>query len=221
MNKKNLWLLIGIPVCLILVVSFIISGNTISNPIKNSKKLNPEWYKPELPRENIMDNAVIIGNCWVCHAMWASVPQISEFPVQFVHPEVKLNHGKNNRCFNCHLESDRNHYVANDGISRINYFNVELLCARCHGLVYKRWKAGMHGSRRGKWAPKNRFDTINFKCTYCHDPHNPKYKFTKFDPAPVWDKKFIRLKPFDKFEHSPYSKAFPEPNLTKGNRYEK
>ncbi len=211
MDNKNLFLIIGIPISIILIIYFTINGSSITNPIKNTPELKAKWYKPELPREHLMNNAVIIGNCWTCHAMWASVPQISHFPIQFVHPEVKLNHGKNNRCFNCHLESDRNHYVANDG-SKIPYYRVELLCARCHGLVYNRWKAGMHGSIRGKWIVENRFDKINFKCIYCHDPHNPKYKFTDFDPAPVWDKKFIRLKPFNKFEGTPYSLAFPEPN---------
>ncbi len=211
MNGKNLWLIVGIPICVILFLIFVIKGTTVSNPIKNVPKLKSEWYKPELPRENLVDNAVIVGNCWVCHAMWASIPQVSHFPVQFVHPEVKLNHGKNKRCFNCHLENDRNHYVANDG-SKIPYYNVELLCARCHGLVYNRWKAGTHGSIRGKWLVKGRFDSKKFKCTYCHDPHSPKYKYTHFDPAPVWDKKFIRLKPYDKFENTPYSLAFPKAN---------
>ncbi len=215
MNKNNLWLIIGIPLCIILFISFIISGQKVSNPIKNIPKLKAKWYNPELPRENLMKHAVIVGNCWVCHAMWASIPQLSHFPVQFVHPEVKLNHGKNNRCFNCHLESDRNNYVNNDG-SKIMYFNVELLCARCHGLVYKRWKNGMHGSLRGKWIVKGRFDRTNFKCTFCHDPHSPKYKFRNFDPAPVWDKKFIRLKPIDIFENTPYSLSFPVPNKIKG-----
>jgi 5-methylcytosine-specific restriction endonuclease McrA len=216
MNEKNLWLIIGIPLCLILFVIFLINGSSVSNPIKSTPKLKTEWFKPELPRENLLNNATIVGNCWVCHAMWASIPQISHFPAQFVHPEVKLNHGKNNRCFNCHLESDRNHYVDNDGVSKIMYFNVELLCARCHGVVYNRWKKGMHGSLRGKWFVKGRFDVKNFKCTFCHDPHSPKYKYKKFDPSPVWDEKFIRLELIDKLKNSPYSMAFPDSNHSKG-----
>jgi hypothetical protein len=216
MNQKNLWIAIGIPLCVVLVIVFIVKGSSVSNPIKKTPRLKAKWFKPELPREELQKNAVIIGNCWVCHAMWASIPQISHFPAQFVHPEVKLNHGKNNRCFNCHLESDRNKYSANDGVTGIISANVEKLCGKCHGTIFNNWKNGTHGSIRGKWLSQNRFDKVNFKCTYCHDPHSPKFKYKNFAPPPVWDKKFMRLKPFDKFENSPYSDAFPEPNIKKG-----
>ncbi len=216
MNNK-MWLIIGIPLCIIFSVFFIVKGMSLSSPVKGSQALNTSWYKRELPRETLVDNAVIVGNCWVCHAMWTSIPQLSRLPVRFVHPEVKLNHGKNNRCFNCHLESNRNKYTSDDGITGIMHTNVEELCGRCHGTIYKKWKDGIHGARRGRWMVKGRFDRINFKCTYCHDPHSPRYEYKNFAPAPAWDYKFIRLVLSPGLDNQPYSLYFPPASNRESN----
>jgi molybdopterin-containing oxidoreductase family iron-sulfur binding subunit len=60
---------------------------------------------------------------------------------RFAHAVIQLDHGANDRCYNCHLIQDRNKYAANDG-SGIMAGNVEQLCARCHGLIYNDWSAG-------------------------------------------------------------------------------
>ncbi len=185
------WIIITIPVCMILTVSFLISGSKFSNPVKGKKYLNPSWYKIELPRDNIIKNEVIVGNCWVCHAMWVGIPNPNLNRPIGAHPEVKLYHGKNKRCYNCHMITDRDKWTSDDG-KGILYTNVAQLCGRCHGIVYRNWLNGTHGVNYGKWQPKKPFDRIKPQCNYCHDPHSPKYKFTHFAPPPVWNKKFYR-----------------------------
>ena len=192
MNKNSkIWLFITIPLCGILTIFFIFNGFSFTNPVPPPKELKNNWYKPETPREEIVKNEVIVGQCWVCHAMWTPVPDPDVIRPIGAHPEVVLKHGKNKRCYNCHMISDRNRYTSNDG-KGILYTNVSELCGKCHGIVYNNWINGTHGVNRGKWLPNGPFDVTKFQCNYCHDPHQPKFKYRHIAPPPVWDKKFIR-----------------------------
>ena len=136
-------------------------------------------------------NKSMVGNCFLCHAYWVGIPDPTVVRPKFVHSTIELNHGTNDRCYNCHLIQDRNKYAANDG-SGIMHVNVEKLCERCHGLIYKDWQNGTHGVRRGKWRPQKEFEIINFKCTECHDPHSPVFQFKEYAPPPIWPAKFVR-----------------------------
>jgi predicted CXXCH cytochrome family protein len=63
----------------------------------------------------------------------------------------------------------------------IPYDQPQLLCAKCHGPVYRDWQHGSHGRTNGYWnasmGPMERR-----KCTECHDPHQPP--FPPMTPAP-------------------------------------
>ncbi len=98
------------------------------------------------------------------------------------HQHIKLAHGNNRFCLNCHHQTNRNVFVDYDG-SEIAEADVVLLCAKCHGPVYRDWQAGAHGRRNGYWktslGPQTRL-----RCIQCHDPHQPAFRPLKPLPAP-------------------------------------
>ena len=193
-NGSRLWLFLTVPVCLVLAVFFLFTGAT-PGPAGGTQKappLDPSWYTPKLAREEYRKNAVMVGNCFLCHAFWIKQPPDPTVrQPRFAHVAIKLNHGANDRCYNCHLINDRNKFVRNDG-SGIMPETPEEVCRRCHGLIYNDWKKGAHGVRRGYWLARGRFDQQIFTCTNCHDPHSPVFTFSDFDPPPIWPDKLIR-----------------------------
>ena len=155
------------------------------------KPLEPAWYALKTARGEDLKTKTMVGNCFICHTAWIGIPDPDVVRPRFAHSNIKLDHGSNDRCYNCHLIQDRNKYTADDG-SGIMHNRVEMLCARCHGLVYKDWVEGTHGLRRGKWSPQTPFERKNFTCTECHDPHSPKFRFKDYAPPPRWPAKYIR-----------------------------
>ena len=184
-------LFVTVPICLVLIVYFLATSlGTQDSPVE-VEVLEAAWYTPKTARGEDLANKSMVGNCFLCHAYFLSLPDPTVVRPRFVHSTIELNHGTNDRCYNCHLIEDRNKYVANDG-SGIMHVNVEKLCERCHGLIYKDWQSGTHGVRLGKWQPQSQFEIINFKCTECHDPHSPVFRFKEYTPPPVWPDKFVR-----------------------------
>ena len=90
------------------------------------------------------------------------------------HKDIKLAHGENRFCLNCHHQTNRNAFVDYDG-AEIAQADVVRLCAKCHGTIYRDWEAGVHGRENGFWktdaGPKTKL-----RCIQCHDPHSPKFK---------------------------------------------
>ncbi len=114
-------------------------------------------------------------NCMECHqlfpARWhygAGHPPFNE------HKDIVLEHGNNRFCLNCHHPTNRNAFVDYDG-GEIAQEDVVLLCAKCHGTLYRDWEAGVHGRVNGFWdtakGPKTKL-----RCIQCHDPHSPSFK---------------------------------------------
>lgn len=205
-HQSNWWKLPTIFICFILTFIFLFAGARDSVTEEPIPRLDPKWYTPKTPRGEELKNKVMVGNCFLCHAYWVPIPDPKVVRPLFAHPTVKLDHGTNDRCFNCHLISDRNKYVANDG-SGIMHRNVEKLCARCHGLIYKDWLVGTHGINRGMWRPETIFDQERAICTECHDPHSPVFRFNEYAPPPTWPKKFIRS-PAEGGEHHTVSSEY-------------
>jgi hypothetical protein len=190
-SNSNWGLFITVPVCLILVIYFLTSSLKTPDQEVTAEPLNPAWYTPKTARGEALENKVMVGNCFLCHAYWVGIPNPDVVRPQFAHSVIKLNHGANDRCYNCHLIQDRNKYTANDG-SGIMPVNVEKMCARCHGLIYKDWQSGTHGVRRGKWSAQTVFERETFTCTECHDPHSPVFQFKEYAPPPVWPDTLVR-----------------------------
>ena len=122
--------------------------------------------------------AVYRYRCSECHALMRSPPETDRPLTQ--HRHIKLNHGINDRCFNCHHRENRNAFAGYGG-DPIPYDEPHLLCAKCHGPVYRDWTHGVHGRTNGYWNA--RLGPVERKkCIECHDPHAPA--FQPMAPAP-------------------------------------
>jgi hypothetical protein len=114
-------------------------------------------------------------NCMECHtllpARWHYDRALAE------HQDIKLEHGNNRFCLNCHHPTNRNAFVDYDG-AEIVQADVVQLCAKCHGPIYNDWQAGVHGRSNGFWDA-NQGPKTKLKCIQCHDPHQPKFKAMK------------------------------------------
>jgi hypothetical protein len=117
-------------------------------------------------------------DCMECHKL---LPAKWHHDHPFVeHQSIRLDHGNNRFCLNCHHPTNRNAFVDYDG-SEIPETNVVLLCAKCHGPTYRDWEAGAHGRRNGHWDTKAGLQT-RLRCIQCHDPHEPA--FPTIQPMP-------------------------------------
>lgn len=195
-EKLNGWLIFFfIPALLILSCIFLLLPIfPLQSAAKKSPPIPADLYRVETARGTILENNTIIGNCHLCHAYWVPIPRSSDTSTpRFAHSDIELNHGRNDRCYNCHMISDRNKYVADDSRAIMPQLPEEL-CKRCHGLIYNDWQRGTHGKWTGMWNPKQSRDRKTYTCTQCHDPHAPQFKYTTVAPPPIWSKKFIRTK---------------------------
>lgn len=124
--------------------------------------------------------AVYTYRCSSCHDLMPSPPETDRPLTQ--HRHIRLRHGINDRCFNCHLRESRNFFADYRG-EPIPYDKPQLLCAKCHGPVYRDWTHGVHGRTNGYWnsgmGPVERK-----KCIECHDPHAPAFGSMKPAPPP-------------------------------------
>ena len=122
--------------------------------------------------------------CLDCHRHLGSPTEDPVIRGHGPHNQVVLDHGANNRCFNCHHpETDKyGSFVANNG-SVIPVETVEKLCGKCHGAHYRAWKQGAHGQRSGYWNP-DLGPRKTAHCNSCHDPHRPYFKAPPTLPGP-------------------------------------
>ncbi len=193
MNKTPVqWWLFLIPVFVVLFFYFLDQTFPLAPQAKEPEPLNPEWYTLTTARGTELENKSIVGNCFICHAYWVPIPRNEQISnPRFAHPDIVLDHGKNDRCYNCHLVSDRNKYVADDGSGIMSQLPEEL-CSRCHGLIYDDWLQGTHGKWTGMWKTVKSSDRSTYTCTQCHDPHDPAFRYKTIAPPPVWPDKYIR-----------------------------
>lgn len=117
-------------------------------------------------------------HCSDCHKLFNSPAETTRSLTQ--HKHIVLKHGMNDRCFNCHHRTNRDAY-ADDYGREIPTDQPQLLCAKCHGPVYRDWLNGAHGRSNGYWDT-GRGPQERRKCTECHDPHAPP--FAPMQPAP-------------------------------------
>ena len=55
------------------------------------------------------------------------------------------------------------------------------LCGQCHGTIFRDWRQGIHGQRRGFWNGAKSY----LLCAHCHDPHAPEFAALEPLPPPV------------------------------------
>lgn len=137
-------------------------------------------------------------NCMECHKLLPARWHYDRPMVE--HQDIRLEHGNNRFCLNCHHPTNRNAFVDYDG-SEIPEPDVVLLCAKCHGTIYRDWKAGVHGRRNGYWDTR-RGPQTQLRCIQCHDPHRPA---------------FAPMKPLPPLRYPPRAAGSPERTRTARN----
>ncbi len=111
------------------------------------------------------------------------------------HADVEMAHGINSRCLNCHHPVNREAFVDDYG-KEIPWDQPQLLCAKCHGPVYRDWQHGSHGRINGYWD-LSRGVQVRLKCVECHDPHHPPFPPIASAPGP----KTLRVHPSEHGKH--------------------
>jgi hypothetical protein len=115
-------------------------------------------------------------DCTECHKLFAARWHYDNRPL-VEHKDIKLNHGNNRFCLNCHHPTNRSAFVDYDG-AEIAEADVVKLCAKCHGTIYRDWEAGVHGRPNGYWKADLGAKT-KLRCIQCHDPHSPQFPALK------------------------------------------
>ncbi len=171
------------------LVLFAFAAVLAINPLPFASPLTarvrvPAWATDTMPvrqpsRTPKYSLSVFTYRCSDCHRIIPSPPQTQRTLTQ--HTEIHLEHGINTRCFNCHHPRNRDAFVDDFG-DEIPWDQPQLLCAKCHGPVYRDWQHGSHGRTNGHWLT-TRGTRVRRKCIECHDPHQPP--FPSLHPAPA------------------------------------
>lgn len=165
-----------------------------------------EEILPGATRQPLLDasQAVVQGQvrpCSECHRLFAPAPEkIDRVAIQ--HDHIKMNHGINVRCLNCHDGADRDKLVLHDG-TLVSFADAPRLCSNCHGTVYRDWERGMHGKTMGSWDASSGAQ-VRLRCVECHDPHSPAYSAM----APLAGPTTLRMGDQTR-HHSPHGKISP------------
>ena len=143
--------------------------------------LKPEYSDPatvrKVPTKMLFDGAP----CSSCHE---GMEPLAGDPKEkgVFHEAKKLQHGRNQHCFNCHHRKDPTNFTNFDN-TPIKLADVQMLCAKCHGTTYRDWVQGSHGRRTGHWDKTDGGPKYTV-CIACHDPHWPRFKPMQAAPAP-------------------------------------
>lgn len=119
-------------------------------------------------------------NCNGCHQIFQS-NSAAGANLNF-HGDIRLLHGLNNRCTNCHDPENRERLTLRDGAS-VPFAQTPQLCAQCHGTVFRDWERGTHGKTLGSWMTHSDAQR-RLNCNECHNPHSPKFEPTRPLPGP-------------------------------------
>jgi hypothetical protein len=105
--------------------------------------------------------------CSKCHRYTKANPERRK--LELAHTTILIEHAAQQRwCLDCH-DGDKLRLPNGE---LIGYEYSFMLCAQCHGTVFRDWKAGIHGKRTGAWNGEKLYRL----CVSCHDAHQPKFK---------------------------------------------
>ncbi len=147
----------------------------VEKPAVRAEQITPGVYRVAMTDPPIINIGSYDMRCNDCHFVDMGIRQTDRDLVQ--HADIKLNHGTNDSCLNCHDQNDREKLTLRNG-GLVGYDQVESLCAQCHGPIHRDWEQGSHGKTIGYWDT-NLGEAEKFSCADCHDPHSPTY-----DPMP-------------------------------------
>lgn len=168
-----------------LVFWFLIGPELGDIPARGEELVAVEGFSTD-PLFTMLDDppSALMGGyelkCVECHKLFPSLPETARNLTQHTH--ITLDHGLNNRCFNCHDYGQRDR-LGLPGGRTIPFADVALLCATCHGTTYRDWQRGIHGRTSGYWNPRYG-EQIRLTCSQCHNPHQPAYEPMSVLPGP-------------------------------------
>ena len=163
-------------------------------PVKQLPLVDKEFLKTETWRRSYAD--LVKANeplddfdCYTCHEegkkQVLKYDDKNQLVIPDEHKDVVMGHGthgRNNNCFNCHIDDNLKQLQTRDGRA-LNFDESTQLCGSCHGPTLRDWEAGSHGRTSGYWnralGPFKKQDCVN-----CHNPHSPKFPGRKPAPAP-------------------------------------
>lgn len=172
-------------VFLVCTGAFLLLGTGTDIPLEPTPAVAPEAIATDPLRRSLGDPPIIqqganAYSCQECHALFESSDTPAGVEARFQHQDIDLDHGRNDHCYNCHDQSNRNLLRLHGG-KTTTFDQSSLLCAQCHGTTHRDWQQGMHGKTMGSWRnedPRQR----RLACVECHDPHSPA--FDPFRPLP-------------------------------------
>ena len=170
----------------LLVLAALLAANLwqFDSPVPAATVVPPWVTNPATIRNPSMKPEIQLAGysyrCSDCHKLFNSPAETTRSLTQ--HRDIVLKHGMNTRCFNCHHRTNRDALVDDWG-REIPFDQPQLLCAKCHGPVYRDWLHGSHGRTSGYWDTA-RGPQVRAKCTQCHDPHQPPFPPMRPAPAP-------------------------------------
>ncbi len=202
---ESLSLLVLLPlfaIVAIIALLAILSGSSDETPHDEgvSKAYGPEhfpeidWDEPLLEsvqRASVLESDIAITvppppfsnedifPCSECHNDLDSNLEPRE--LEEMHEEITIAHGAEDRwCYDCHNIDNRDMLRLANG-KLVSFEESYLLCGQCHGTIFRDWRRGIHGRRRGYWnGPKS-----YLLCAHCHNPHAPHFEPLKPLPPPV------------------------------------
>jgi hypothetical protein len=169
------WILAAGFACL--AVAFATSSPRVNVPIQPAVSVDPEELVVKARRVAMRDPASIVvegapQTCNGCHQIFDTAAGTDD--ERSFHAEIKLNHGLNDRCANCHADGDLERLKLHDG-STVPFEETPTLCSQCHGTVFRDWQRGTHGKTLGSWLTGS-LAQHRLNCNECHDPHAPRYE---------------------------------------------
>ncbi len=167
-------LLVG-PAFLGVAAWFLWGPEMVDLPSAPTVSIDPALISTRPPRKTLtapppIEVEGVERTCTDCHSHL--LPARDEPVERAFHREIKLRHGMNDRCRNCHDVGSRNRLVLHGG-QLVSYAESPLLCAKCHGPTYRDWQRGAHGRTNGYWDA-SRGEVRRLQCAECHNPHDPQ-----------------------------------------------
>lgn len=193
--RRTNWVLLGVTVAF-LGLAAVLFTNSWGRPAPRPSipLVDPALLDNSPPRQSYSDlvrakEDVSDFKCYTCHER--GVKPVLKFDEQHrvvvpeEHENIKMGHGshnRNNHCFNCHNEDNRETFHIRDGRD-LAMAESSTLCGSCHGPTMRDWEAGAHGRISGYWdrrkGPAHRLECVN-----CHDPHSPTIPARAPAPGP-------------------------------------
>lgn len=173
----------ALPIGFLLVAAALLWSSRVDIPIEPPTTIDASLLVVGPRREALGDPPMVevegrAENCRACHQIFHSASPAGA-RINY-HGEIVLSHGMNDRCVNCHDVADRERLTLRDGAT-IPFSQTPLLCAQCHGTVFRDWERGTHGKTLGSWITGSERQR-RLSCNECHDPHSPRYP--AYEPLP-------------------------------------